>query len=333
MFKGWCFTSNIAWHDGGRIIVAWIPFSYSVNILKCTSQLIHLQVATLDGKHCFFATFVYAFNELEGRKLLWANLKNLATHEPWMVMGDFNDILLKEERIGKKVKFNAATDFIDCVGTCQLKDIKYSGSYYTWNNKRQGSERICSKIDRFLANQRWLDSFSSTEAIFAAEELFDYTIAIIALSHEIVNGKKPLKYFQMWTSHPQYSKIVKGVYNQGITGSKMYQVISKLKKLKVAFKELNMQHFSNIQEATDEAKKEMLDVQKKLQLEPLNHELTAKEVAAWVKYGQLLKGRNSFMYQKSKISWIKNRDENTAIFHASIKERRKLYNILSIEDQ
>uniref|UniRef100_A0A803QE60 Reverse transcriptase domain-containing protein n=1 Tax=Cannabis sativa TaxID=3483 RepID=A0A803QE60_CANSA len=331
IFKGWCFTSNNAWHDGGRIVVAWNPSSFSVNILKCTSQLIHLQVATLDGKS-FFATFVYAFNDIEGRKLLWNDLCSLISLEPWMVMGDFNDILFKEERIGKRVKYLEETEFINCVGSCMLEDVKYGGCLYTWNNKRQGNERICSKIDRVLANQKWLDSFSSAEVIFAAEELFDHTPAIISLSHEILGGKKPFKYFKMWTAHPSYNGIVSGVWNQRIDGSKMYQIVTKLKQLKGAFKELNRQHFANIQNATDEAKKELLETQLKLQSDPLNSDLIATENAVRIKYGQLLKGLNSFLLQKSKVSWIKNGDDNTSIFHASIKERRRANSILSIED-
>ncbi|XP_060969628.1 uncharacterized protein LOC133036879 [Cannabis sativa] len=193
-------------------------------------------------------------------------------------MGDFNDIFFKEERIGKRVKYTAAMDFIDCVGACMLEDVKYSDNYYTWNNKRQGNEGIRSKIDWVLANQNMLDNFSSAKVIFSAEELFDHTPAIISLSHEILA-------------------------------------------------------FSNIQNATDEAKKELLETQLKLQSDHLNTELIATEAVVRIKYGQLLKGLNSFLHQKSKISWIKNRDENTAIFHASIKERRRSNSILSIEDQ
>uniref|UniRef100_A0A803P9S3 Reverse transcriptase domain-containing protein n=1 Tax=Cannabis sativa TaxID=3483 RepID=A0A803P9S3_CANSA len=61
--------------------------------------------------------------------------------------------------------------------------------------------------------------------------------------------------------------------------------------------------------------------------------LKAIEIDVRIKYGQLLKGLNSFLHQKSKVSWIKNGDDNTAIFHASTKERRRSNSILSIEDQ
>lgn len=38
LFSGWCFTSNNVWLDKGRIIVAWNPAIFMMNILSCSSQ-------------------------------------------------------------------------------------------------------------------------------------------------------------------------------------------------------------------------------------------------------------------------------------------------------
>ena len=45
LFVGWCFTSTLVNHKGGRILLAWNPNSFHVNILKCTSQVIHCRFA------------------------------------------------------------------------------------------------------------------------------------------------------------------------------------------------------------------------------------------------------------------------------------------------
>lgn len=66
---------------------------------------------------------------------------------PWAVMGDFNNVLNVEERVGSKVTVAEIRDFKYCVEICQLQDLKSSGSYYTWTNKQQGEERVVSKID------------------------------------------------------------------------------------------------------------------------------------------------------------------------------------------
>lgn len=52
----------------------------------------------------------------------------------WLVGGDFNNILYIEERIGFRVNFNEISSFKNCFVYCVLKDLKYKGSKFTWNN-------------------------------------------------------------------------------------------------------------------------------------------------------------------------------------------------------
>lgn len=54
----WCLTDNLHWHKGGRIIVGWNQDVYRVDIVECTSQLIHVKVTPIIGE-VFFCSFVY----------------------------------------------------------------------------------------------------------------------------------------------------------------------------------------------------------------------------------------------------------------------------------
>ncbi|XP_062075606.1 uncharacterized protein LOC133779692 [Humulus lupulus] len=334
MFSGWCFTTNSAWHKGGRIIVAWNPLRFNVSILSCSNQLIHLFVATVDNKHRFFTTFVYGFNDEEGRKSLWKSLQELARAEPWVVLGDFNDILNRDERIGDRVRHNSNNDFMNCVSYCQLEDVKFSGNFFTWSNKQQGSDRIYSKIDRVLANQAWVDSFTIAEAIFLNEGIFDHTPAILTVHSDIPSGKNPFKYFRMWSSHPQYHQEVSRVWHQTVKGTKMFQVVTKLKDLKAIFKDLNKLGFSAIHMADLQAREKLNECQNKLHRDPLNVDLQYQELEARRHYAGVHKDYCSFLSQKSKVTWVKEGDKNSAIFHSSIKERRcqnRIYSITNAE--
>ena len=103
LFSGWCFTSNNSWLDRGRIIIAWNPVYFTVDIQKCTQQLIHCLVQFRNGKWCYI-TCVYGFNEEAKRKDLWKDIRGLAEkiYLPWLAVGDYNDILEYEERIGRR---------------------------------------------------------------------------------------------------------------------------------------------------------------------------------------------------------------------------------------
>ncbi|XP_062080470.1 uncharacterized protein LOC133785236 [Humulus lupulus] len=298
MFSGWCFTSNSACHDGGRIIVSWNPLSFTVTILRCSSQFIHLFVEPVGKQGSFYVTFIYGFNEEDGRRGLWRDLQELSRLDSWIVMGDFNDILSKEERIGARVRFKNSVDFSNCVEACQLEDIKYSGNYFTWNNKQQGEERIFSKIDRVLANQKWLDSYPTAEAFFPNEGLFDHTPAILT------------------------------VYE--VHGTSMYQLVTKLKRLKPIFKEINQLGFSDLHSAVLKARTHLDACQDAVRGDPMNQELQLCELAARKDFAKVHNAYQSFLQQKAKLSWVKDGDDNTAFFHRSIRDRRSQNRVLAI---
>ena len=86
MFQGWCISSNIKSHKGGRIIVVWIDSHFTVDIIIISPQLIHLREKNFTHKMEFFCTFVYAFNDATERKQLWNELRAIyeTIQGPWI---------------------------------------------------------------------------------------------------------------------------------------------------------------------------------------------------------------------------------------------------------
>ncbi|KAM6542830.1 hypothetical protein CsatB_007277 [Cannabis sativa] len=239
---------------GGKIVIAWNPWRFTVDILKCTSQLMHLKLSTVEGYDSFL-TVVYASNSRVERRILWKDLMDLNTAKKWLLMGDFNDILAKEERVGHRVKFYPHVEFVNCVNSYLLQDVKASGNFFTWSNKQHGEDRIFSKIDRILANQTWINKYELAEAVYLNEGLFDHTPAILSLHPDLVSGKKPFKYFKMWKSHPKYDSCLKEVWDRPVVGTKMFQVISKMKQFKLKLKEINKEGFHDLHAAVSKKAK------------------------------------------------------------------------------
>ncbi|XP_062099682.1 uncharacterized protein LOC133805517 [Humulus lupulus] len=208
-------------------------------------------VRSNNGHEGFLVTFVYAFNDENGRDIFWRDLKFLARghKQPWVVLGDFNDILNAYEMVGNRVQRGSSSAFKDCIEECQLEDVKYSGCFFTWNNKQDKEGRIYSKIDRVMENQEWLTQHELAEVLFLPE---------------------------------------------------VYQDLKR--------------------------KQECLNK------DPLNEQLIEQETAARREYIAVHKSLLSFLYQKSKLAWIKEGDENTHIFHSSIRARRIRNIIYSIQD-
>uniref|UniRef100_A0A803QJR3 Reverse transcriptase domain-containing protein n=1 Tax=Cannabis sativa TaxID=3483 RepID=A0A803QJR3_CANSA len=103
--------------------------------------------------------------------------------------------------------------------------------------------------------------------------------------------------------------------------------------LKTELKKLNKESFSNIKAKEIKIKNLLTAYQEELQKDPFNNELQLKEKNTREAYIQAQKDLYSFLQQKAKVNWVKGGDDNTAFFHAIIKDRRTQNRILSIESK
>ncbi|KAG5626762.1 hypothetical protein H5410_011980 [Solanum commersonii] len=98
-----------------------------------------------------------------------------------MVGADFNVILSDEEKIGGlSVYPHEYEDFSCCINSCDLTDIKYTGSPFTWWNGRVDEGCIFKRLDRVAVNQLLLD-------IYVA---------------------KPFKFLKFWTDSDEFKEVV-----------------------------------------------------------------------------------------------------------------------------
>lgn len=249
MFMGWCFTTKAHCHKGGRIVLAWKAGSFTLNIPKVTSQLIHCFIQPLSGAVGFYCSFIYAFKERAQRLELWSDLRSVFTAEPWLLCGDFNSVMSTEERLGALVRESELHDIRVCMLDYGVTDIKCSGNFFTWNNMREGETRVFSKLDRMLANAVWKVLFSSVEVNFQSEGEFDHSPALLTVFPGVVHGKKAFIYFTMWKGATQFDDLIRKGWAENIEVTKMYINLQKLKKIKCSLKELNRNGFSDLQAA------------------------------------------------------------------------------------
>ncbi|XP_074315244.1 uncharacterized protein LOC141651429 [Silene latifolia] len=133
---GWNYVTNTSEHPGGRIWVLWKGNSVVVDVLEMSEQYIHTRVRMVHNGTVFLATFIYAFNKIEHRVPLWTALDRLSGNGPWIVLGDFNNVLYANERLGKAVSDEEMLPFQSIVASCDLHDMKTTGAFFTWNNKQ-----------------------------------------------------------------------------------------------------------------------------------------------------------------------------------------------------
>ncbi|KAG5595919.1 hypothetical protein H5410_037151 [Solanum commersonii] len=79
--------------------------------------------------------FVCAKCNANKRLRLWEDIYQVATDmsRPWILEGDFNVVLNSEEKIGGLPVLDADhEDFENCISFCDLVDIPFKSSPFTW---------------------------------------------------------------------------------------------------------------------------------------------------------------------------------------------------------
>lgn len=122
----------------------------NVNMMMDEEQQLTLRLENIEAGVSVVVTLVYANCNNSERVALWESLEDMALsiQETWLVGGDFNVIVSKEE-ILRGLPFTVAKtkDFKHCKNICNLEDHWFKGSKYTWWNGRMNEECIFKRLD------------------------------------------------------------------------------------------------------------------------------------------------------------------------------------------
>ena len=142
----------------------------------------HCCVYHMFSRRELYLTAIYRSNDAEERQDLWnfIKAKTTTTNAPWLLLGDFNHLLELDDRIGGMSVTNVdIKDFQDCLNTARLQDMNQKGCRYTQTNKQEYGDRIFSKLDHVLVNNKWITNYPTTETLFLTEEVFDHCPGLI----------------------------------------------------------------------------------------------------------------------------------------------------------
>ncbi|XP_074278035.1 uncharacterized protein LOC141601638 [Silene latifolia] len=259
----WRGVNNFQYHHGGRVWLIWIDQIFDVHIMSMSDQHITARVTELGSSDTFLFTIVYGSNDDNDRLKLWEDLKRVKDNwrGPWCVCGDFNNLLSLHEIIGKPVLWNDIVEFRHCVDYCELMDIKAQGAYFTSNNKHDPTTRVFSRLDRVMINLEWMNTYPGSHAYFLPEALFDHNPSICYRRMERQH-RPHFRYFNMWGQDPHFFDIIKHTWQKKVTGSWMFQVVTKQRNLKQPLKQLNRARFADVEKAVEVAKLRLSDLQK-----------------------------------------------------------------------
>ena len=122
-------------------------------------SLSHIDVKVTKGCKSWRFTGFYGEPRTEQRHQSWRFMRTLNSiqHEAWLCMGDFNEIMQADEQFGTRIRPEGQMrGFRDAVADCALQDLGWRGVPFTWDNKQNGAANVKARLDRALANQKFL---------------------------------------------------------------------------------------------------------------------------------------------------------------------------------
>ncbi|XP_016445459.1 uncharacterized protein LOC107770638 [Nicotiana tabacum] len=197
-------------------------------VQQLTLRLFHTE------KHAeFVLTLIYAkCHEIE-RIELWDSLYEMGRDmdAPWLVGGDFNVIWDEEEKFGGlPVSLNEIDDFRHYINMCNLFDLGFKGSIFTWWNERAEEDCIFKRLDRCLANVQFQQTFPGIEVQHLSKTGSDHSPMFLKCDIETLPVKKPFKFLNFWVEHATFKDVVKENWTADFSANPYILFNHKLKK-------------------------------------------------------------------------------------------------------
>ncbi|XP_062075058.1 uncharacterized protein LOC133779074 [Humulus lupulus] len=299
-FANWEFYNSLIVE--GRLLIIWRKSFVRVLVIVESAQHVHCVVKMAGQVNAFCLTFVYGFNDIEDRKILWKNLVQLNFPvSPWLILGDFNSVFYVDDRNGgNPISHTEMVDSNLWLAQSNVVALKRFGSTFTWTNNQVGSSRIYSKIDHAFVNEEWHDFFPNTAARFSWEAISDHFSC---------------------ADHHDFKTIVEQSWKRPVTSRGLKGIYIKLMRVKHCLKKFNHEVIGDIGKRFQDVKSSYSEAKFQAQAHPRDKTYQDIEAIAAAKFDLQEKMYHKFLSQRSKITWLQKGDSNTSYFHACLKKR------------
>lgn len=261
---------------------------------------------------------------MENRAEFWTKLSVVGQgrEDPWLITGDFNDILTNSEKLGGPTRpegsFSVFRSFVAQNG---LWDLKHTGEQLSWRGNRH-SHFIRSRLDRAMGNCAWAEAFPMGRCRYLRFEGSDHRPLLSYFNSNRTRKRGMFRFNRALTEQEEVTQVVDEAWNS----SPLDSVIAKLNNCRRMI----------IQWTKEQQEKSNISI--KRDQEALEKALTSNnpDVALIESLNANLRraylAEEKFWLQRSRIQWLKQGDRNTGFYHAATRTRRIINSIPVLED-
>ncbi|XP_059458269.1 uncharacterized protein LOC132187853 [Corylus avellana] len=296
---------------------------------------INAVVKTVEGTSGWKLTGFYGQPDWTKRHESWALLRHLKQFSPfpWLCIGDYNEITDQSEKVGANLRKNTMMgQFREALEDCNLSDLGYIGSKYTWNNRREDDGFIKERLDRATANTGWCNLFKKFELRVLAARTSDHKPLLLSYTDRGDDCAGPLrgtKFEARWLHDEEANEVIRRAWISDMGGGpSMNTVQQKLATCKADLRTWSWKKHGQVEKKIKEKTKELEEVQKQE-----NKENVGKIQQLQGEIDILLEQEDTRWKQRAKQNWYQQGDRNTPFFHAWASHRRKINYIGKVVDE
>jgi hypothetical protein len=209
-------------------------------------------------------TCVYGEAQVSERHKTWDLLKHIKSSypHPWMCIGDFNEVLRREEHMGVNDRNTAQImAFRETVDVCGLSDLGFTGINWTFEKKVTGGTYCRVRLDRALASPCWCARYPLAEVChLSASATSDHIPILLKLepTQHAEQRTQPLFRFEtMWETHSEFKPMLEHVWTEGEKCSSMHGLQEKLASLSSSLSTWGSSTFGHVRKEIRQLKQEL----------------------------------------------------------------------------
>jgi hypothetical protein len=240
---------GIFWNN--EIKIELLPYSqYHIDAVVTTSDSVPWRL-----------TCVYGEAQGNERHKTWDMLKFIKASNPlpWLCIGDFNEVLLREEHMGVNVRSNTQIKaFRETVDVCELMDLGFIGLPWTFEKKVAGGSYCRVRLDRALSTASWSARFPMATLHHLTAAASDHSPILLRLEPEAVREPSAhiFRYEAMWETHKDLKPLVESTWQLDACSS-MHELEQKLKGLSVSLTDWGRSTFGQVRAEIKRLKSEL----------------------------------------------------------------------------
>ncbi|XP_019251154.1 PREDICTED: uncharacterized protein LOC109230077 [Nicotiana attenuata] len=244
--------------------------------------------------------------------------------------GDFNEVLKARDKFGgNPIKPNRSNLFWNCVNSCQLVDLGFKGSKYTWSNKRYKNRSclILERIDRCFANNHWVHEYPEASITHLARTYSDHCPLLVKLNNNThLASTNPFRFESMWCNHPMFQTLIRDSFPPHST------LIPSTTRFKENVTSWNKTTFGNILHKKKTLLARIAGIQKSPSYQTSIF-LQNLKTSLIEELDSVLKNEEDFWKLKVRINWLSDGNANIRFFHTSTLNRRRRNGILYLKGE